>query len=58
MAWFISFVSSVLVFAFLVDRKRKKIRNNPDKLTHPHAKAGDDQNFMMGDNKHNNGGGF
>ncbi|WP_433750389.1 hypothetical protein [Falsibacillus pallidus] len=58
MAWFISFLSSILVFAFLVDRKRKKNRNNPDKLTQPHAKPGDDQNFMMGDNKHDSGGLF
>jgi hypothetical protein len=56
MIWFLFFtILIVLGFAFFIDRRRKKINNNPQKITHPHAKPGDDSNYMMGDNKDHGG---
>ncbi|WP_155974198.1 hypothetical protein [Paenisporosarcina sp. HGH0030] len=41
-----------------IDWKRKKINNYPLRLTHPHAKPGDDSNYRMGDNNNYTGGGM
>ncbi|PLR74746.1 hypothetical protein [Bacillus sp. UMB0728] len=56
MIWFLfNFIFLVLGFAFLIDWRRKKINNNPPNITHPHAKPGDDSNYMMGDNRDHGG---
>lgn len=57
LTWFIVFISGILILAFLIDRRNKKINNNSHKTTNPNAKDGDSSNYMMGDNKYTNGGG-
>ncbi|MFD1737198.1 hypothetical protein ACFSCX_11610 [Bacillus salitolerans] len=54
---FIALVLVVLTFAFFIDRKNKKIKNNPHISTNPNAKPGEDSNYIMGDNKGSGGGG-
>lgn len=56
MTWLFILILGILGFALIIDFKRKKNNNNPEHNTHPHAKPGDDSNYMMGDNKHSDGG--
>ncbi|HEX6922935.1 MAG TPA: LPXTG cell wall anchor domain-containing protein [Bacillales bacterium] len=43
--------------AFLIDRRRKKIRNNPRTTIDPNNKPGDGSNYKMGDDDYFSGGG-
>ncbi|MBM6617790.1 hypothetical protein [Bacillus suaedaesalsae] len=57
--WFILlFILAVLLIAFLIDKRNKKIKNNPHIPTNPNAKPGEDSNYVMGDNKGSGGGHF
>lgn len=56
MTWFIVFILGILIFAFLIDRRNKRINNNSHKTVSPHAKDGESSNYTMGDNKYLNGG--
>lgn len=51
------FVSSYIRFAFFIDWRRKKDKNNtnPRIPTNPNAKPGDSSNYLMGNNKYTNG---
>jgi len=45
----------IIAFAFLVDRRNKKINNNIQNPINAHAKPGESSNYMMGDNRNTNG---
>ncbi|MGG0717205.1 hypothetical protein ABE096_06345 [Robertmurraya massiliosenegalensis] len=55
MWWFVIVIVGVLLYAFLIDWRRKKNNNNPLRPTNPHAKKGEDSNYMKGDNKDTGG---
>lgn len=56
MVWIVLIVSlSLLGFAYLIDRRNKKLKNNSLESINSHAKPGESTNFMMGDNKYTNG---
>ncbi|MFC4408867.1 hypothetical protein ACFOZY_00315 [Chungangia koreensis] len=56
MFWFMGVVIVGLVaFAFVVDRRNRKLKNDSLPSTDAHAKPGDSNNYMMGDNKYTNG---
>lgn len=46
-----------LGFAFLIDRKRKKIRNDPRPTIDSNNKPGDGSNYKMGDDDYFGGDG-
>ncbi|WP_342543542.1 hypothetical protein MHH33_08405 [Paenisporosarcina sp. FSL H8-0542] len=59
MGWFFGVILGLLFgMGVYIDWKRKKINNYPLRLTHPHAKPGDDSNYRMGDNNNYTGGGM
>ncbi|WP_198029806.1 hypothetical protein [Bacillus sp. J33] len=45
-----------LVFAYSIDRKRKKINNTSQKGISPNEKPGESSNYTMGDNHYSGGG--
>ncbi|WP_141676243.1 hypothetical protein [Pseudobacillus wudalianchiensis] len=49
------FVLMIIAFALFIDRRNKKINNNPHIPTNPNAKSGDSSNHTMGDNKDTGG---
>ncbi|WLR52043.1 hypothetical protein LC040_03775 [Bacillus tianshenii] len=48
MTWLVAFVTSILTFAFLIDRKRKKNRNTAQQPINPHEKPGGKQQLPYG----------
>ncbi|MFC7785240.1 hypothetical protein ACFQWC_12145 [Rossellomorea sp. GCM10028870] len=49
MWWFVIMILGVLLFALLIDLKRKKRRNDRHvQGIHPSTKPGEDQNYTMG----------
>ncbi|UTR10330.1 hypothetical protein MM300_21040 [Evansella sp. LMS18] len=58
MIWFFALlVFLIIAFAILIDWRRKRNNNIPNKMTHPEAKPGDSSNYMMGDHRPGGGGG-
>ncbi|KAF0820672.1 MULTISPECIES: hypothetical protein [unclassified Cytobacillus] len=49
-------ILATLVFAYCIDRKRKKINNTMQKGISPSERPGESSNYTMGD-KHYTGGG-
>ncbi|MCK1999682.1 hypothetical protein MPH47_21065 [Psychrobacillus psychrodurans] len=45
----------IIAFAYLVDRRNKKINNNNQNPVNSNAKPGESSNHMMGDNRYTNG---
>lgn len=45
--WLFIFILGILGIEIIIDFNRKKINNDPDQTTHPHAKPGDDTNYML-----------
>ncbi|HEX5519078.1 MAG TPA: hypothetical protein VFX18_01425 [Candidatus Nitrosocosmicus sp.] len=57
MMWLALFiVLGVVLFAYLIDRRNKKLNNSSLKTISSHAKPGESTNYMMGDNRYINGG--
>jgi hypothetical protein len=56
MTWLIIFIAGILGFAFLIDWRRKKINNDPERPIHAAAKPGESTNYQMGDNRYTGGG--
>jgi hypothetical protein len=57
MIWFFIFIGCILLFAFLIDWRRKKNNNQSHHSPHASAKPGENMNYQMGDNRFTNGGG-
>ncbi|WP_199738137.1 hypothetical protein [Falsibacillus albus] len=57
MIWLLIPIAGAIGFAYYIDRRRKKNNNNPETTTHPHAKPGDDSNYVQGDNRYMGPGG-
>ncbi|MED1712011.1 hypothetical protein P4V29_33885 [Bacillus thuringiensis] len=51
---FLSLITVMLLFAWFLDRKRKKDMHR--KTINPNAKPGESNNYMMGDNRYFGGG--
>ncbi|MCM3236537.1 hypothetical protein M3589_02240 [Heyndrickxia oleronia] len=49
------FIVGIIGVAIFIDRKWKKINNNFQIPTNPHAKPGDSKNYLMGDNQYTDG---
>ncbi len=56
MWWFFILIAGVLLFALVIDWRRKKRNNHPHIPTNPNAKPGDSSNYTMGDNRHTGSG--
>ncbi|RFU60379.1 hypothetical protein [Bacillus sp. V59.32b] len=50
MMWFLAVIAAIVLFAFLMDRKRKKNNNTHLTSIDPHNKQGDSQPGPMNDN--------
>jgi len=50
-----AFIVVLVVVAFLIDRRNRKIKNDSLQSINSHAKPGESTNYMMGDNKYTNG---
>jgi hypothetical protein len=55
MIWFLLFIGFILLFAFLVDWRRKKNNNHSQ---HSSAKPSEHTNYQMGDRFTSGGGGI
>ncbi len=57
MWWFWIMIAGILIFAYLIDVRRKR-RNNDDHLPgiNPGAKPGEDSNYSGGDHRGSSGG--
>jgi hypothetical protein len=55
MLWLFVLIGGVLIFASLIDYKRKKIKNNGLHPINSHAKPGEDKNFTIGSHRHHDG---
>lgn len=49
-------IIATLVFAYYIDRRRKKINNTMQKGISPSEKPGESSNYTMGDNHYTGGG--
>ncbi|MCU1807686.1 hypothetical protein [Cytobacillus firmus] len=49
-------IIATLVFAYCIDRRRKKINNTMQKGISPSEKTGESSNYTMGDNHYTGGG--
>ncbi|WP_180955377.1 hypothetical protein [Peribacillus deserti] len=56
MTFLIVLILVIIGFAILIDWKRKKNRNSIQHSINPHAKAGEDSNYTIGDNRYSGGG--
>ncbi|NBI27755.1 hypothetical protein ERL59_02110 [Chengkuizengella sp. YPA3-1-1] len=59
MFWFLvfGFFIALLLFALLIDLKRKKNNNLYQRGINPHSKEGESSNYVMGQDRDNSGNG-
>ncbi|NHM31879.1 hypothetical protein [Neobacillus terrae] len=55
MFWVLILVAGISLFAFLIDRRNKKINNSTGVTKNPGAKPGESSNYTMGDNHFTHG---
>ena len=48
-------ILGLVIFAFLIDRRNRKMRNLSIQSINPHEKPGESTNYTMGDNKYTHG---
>ncbi|MDP5275911.1 hypothetical protein [Chengkuizengella axinellae] len=55
--WVIGSIIALLLFALLIDLKRKKNNNLYQRGINPHSKEGESSNYVMGQDQDHSGGG-